>query len=377
MLLPPVVVPPATTVRVSVSLPSGGLRTADDVSEYEASLDDRGAIERWTGADWDEVRAVDFAGASGSGPGAFDVDLSGLGSGPYRLVRMEADGTEIHGYFWMVTEGTTAPAPSTTVARVDPVTPRADEGPVTLFLSDSVLPASGADLVAILRNTGTESPTFGVGAFVDRWNGKSWEEQSPIATCLDFWFCVASLDAPEATPGIGLVAPPGGYGSTQWIHVAGLEPGWYRVRQVANEGTVATGTFQVVDRDVVTTDFGDVTVDKLSVQPTVRRAGGACQGAVCTIRISALAKDAHTATDIDAYEASLGDGAQLDRWTGDRWATVGELDFTIEARVDWTRQPGERLAALPQGLAPGAYRVIRTAPDGTGLAGFFFVEQPA
>jgi hypothetical protein len=374
LVLPPVVVPPAATVQAGVSVPSTGVRTAADLREYEASLDDRGAIERWTGADWDEVRAVDFAGASGSVAGAFDVDLSGLGPGPYRLVRTEADGTDIYGYFWVVTEG--APPTTTTVASADPATPPADDGTVTLFLSDTVLPASGADLVAILRNTGTESPTFGVGAFVDRWNGDSWEEQSPIATCLDFWFCVASLDAPDGIATIGLAAPPGGYGSTQWIHVDGLEPGWYRLRQVANEGTIATGTFQVVDRDVATIDFGDVTVDKLVVQPTVRRAGGACQGAICAIRIAALAKDAHTATDIDAFEASLDDGARLDRWTGDRWATVGELDFTIEARVDWTRQPGERLAALPQGLTPGAYRVIRTAPDGAEPAGFFFVEQP-
>jgi hypothetical protein len=56
-------------------------------------------------------------------------------------------------------------------ATTDIVPPPPDEGPITLFLSDSVLPASGADLVAVLRNTGTEGAVFGVSAMLDRWDG--------------------------------------------------------------------------------------------------------------------------------------------------------------------------------------------------------------
>jgi hypothetical protein len=335
-------------------------------------------LYRWHESVWNEVATLDVTPAKGLTDTGRLVDLpADLEPGAYRISREQAGRPTVSGYFFV----DDAPADgeretATTLALVDSevAAPPSDEGAIHLHLSDTVLPASGADLVAVLVNEGSESPTFGVAAALDRWDGTSWQVMTPISTCLDFWFCIAPLDAPVGVRAIGIPARPGSSGPTEWVRVEGLEPGWYRLRKTANEGDVATGTFRVVDADLATVDFGDVTASKLSISPAVHRT--ACQTASCTVMIDVTINGPEAAKiDPESYETLLDPAARLDRWHGDRWTPAGVLDFSIETVANWPDQPGRRLGRLPDGLTPGAYRVARTTPDGAEIRGVFFVEE--
>lgn len=243
--------------------------------------------------------------------------------------------------------------------------PPPDSGPITLWLSERRIPVGGADLVAVLRNAGLDEAIFGVGAAIDRWTDGGWAPFGTAVMCLDFWNCLGTITAEGETPFvrlIGLPVAPGGIGRTEWLRVEGLEPGWYRLRQIANEGFEATGTFEVVDRKIDLVPVGDVSEVRLSVYPALLSPDG---GAATIALLGGVGGDETPAGD---SSDQLTPSAELQHWAGDDWETLATVPVT-------PAPPGHPHAGVVEvpALSPGAYRVVRFLPDGKAVPGLFWV----
>jgi hypothetical protein len=139
---------------------------------------------------------------------------------------------------------TSAPTPDGTVrgtAASPP--PPVDRSQAHLWLGAEVVPPGGGDLPVVLVDPTSGGDTWGVAAEVDWWDGSGWVRVDAARVCMDFWGCVGQIGGVDAVEAIGLSAAP--VGPLTWIGADGLDPGWYRLTQTSNEGTVAAGQFEV------------------------------------------------------------------------------------------------------------------------------------
>jgi hypothetical protein len=237
-------------------------------------------------------------------------------------------------------------------------------GAFSLWLSAERVPL-GAELVAVLVAHEDVEAIFGVFVEVDRWDGHGWSPQGHIVMCMDHWHCTARVEEPEGSvgvPGIGLGARPGSPGPVERFTTDGLEPGWYRISQTANEGIVATGVFQVANGATAPAPLVDVDAPAISISPVVVAPTG--EEITLYPLIPPPASGSQSREDILRATQGLSETARIERWDGSMWNGV--------TTVDVRPAPGDlqTSATLPQ-LDPGAYRLVREGPEGPHIGPFW------
>lgn len=239
--------------------------------------------------------------------------------------------------------------------------PPEESGPVSLWLSAERVPP-GAELVAVLVAHEDVDLTFGVAAQVERWDGSRWRPHRWIGMCLDHWHCTAQmqpLSGDRAVQAIGLSATPQQPGPVERFSTDGLEPGWYRVSQTANEGVVARGVVEVAEGAADPAPLWPTDEPAISVQPPVLTEDGGT--VTLTPLVPSNPDGSLSAEDVEAAVADLEDAVTLQRWTGETWVgTGGPLPLTTPDEQGYF----EVTAEIPAGLGPGAYRLLRSGPDG-------------
>jgi len=236
----------------------------------------------------------------------------------------------------------------------------AETSPVTLWLSALEVPP-GAEVVAILRNLTGVPATFGVAATIDRWDGANWVPHRFVGLCLDFWFCTGKpgpLDGDHAEPAIGLSATAERPGPAERFTTAGLDPGWYRISQRANEPVIATAILHVADGAPSPAPLPPTDQPAISLNPALVGPHG---GRITALPILPTSGKNQTIDDVVAATANLAETASLDRWDGTDW----RMQTTVELHAG-TEGAGphlDRSADLPA-LPAGAYRFVRHATDG-------------
>jgi hypothetical protein len=234
---------------------------------------------------------------------------------------------------------------------------------VSLWLSGDQVPP-GVELVAILVNHDGVDATFGVFAKIDRWDGQGWVPQGELVMCMDHWHCAARVQRPGevgAYPAIGLSAELGRPGPIERFTVDGLDVGWYRVSQEANEGLVAAAAFEISVGAPQPAPLVPVDDPALSVTPTLMSPDG---GDVDLYPLIPTRTGAQSRQDIERAIEGLSEVARIERWDGRSWEPVGEAKL----------RPGAdslaRSAELPP-LREGDYRLVREGPDGPHIGPFW------
>ena len=255
-----------------------------------------------------------------------------------------------------------------------PAPPPGAPGPgsaVSLWLSADRVPPGSVDVVGVLVNRSDRDLTFGVGAGVERWNGERWAQLGWLTMCLDHWHCTAKVEGSAGArivPSIGLVPTVDSPGPAERFTTAGFEPGWYRITQTANDGTVAVGVLQVVEDAVPPAPLVPVDDPAISIRPALTQPGGA------TVRLQPLIpapSGSQSITDVEAAVEGLSETAAIERWADARWVPVDEV---VLARTPPEQSSVGRSATLPD-LVPGAYRFVRTG-RGERHIGSFWVQAP-
>lgn len=245
-----------------------------------------------------------------------------------------------------------------------------------LWVSATEVPRGTAELaVALVNPTDQESPTFGVGGELERWDGTEWEPYRLVRLCVDHWLCRGDLFRPGDEVGIrdiGLLAPPNGVGPTLWLPAGELEVASYRLTIDGNDRgpdgellpVTATGRFDVVTADAVGQLPPPRPLDGpglVTAPPIVNPSGGAVQLDIAGVGSSA---------ELDSLWGSVTEQPLLERWTGTEWELVQELGAL--AAVD--DQPITRVVDVPA-LDDGAFRVVVPVANGSDLEGRLWVER--
>jgi hypothetical protein len=223
------------------------------------------------------------------------------------------------------------------------------------------------ELVAVLVDHDGVDATFGVHATVDRWDGDEWVSYGELVMCMDHWHCTAQIQPPGASgavPAIGLGPRLGSPGPVERFTTDGLEVGWYRVSQVANEGIVATGLIEIAAGARGPAPLVPVDAPAISVTPALVPIDGAEVGLYPLI--PPPPSGSQSREDIQRAIAGLSETAGIERWDGSGWTQVGRVE--LFQGVDLGRS-----AVLPS-LPQGAYRLVREGPEGAHI-GHFWVED--
>lgn len=242
--------------------------------------------------------------------------------------------------------------------------------PVTLWLSADRIPPGQVELVAVLVDHEGVDATFGVYAEVHRWDGDDWTHYGHIVMCMDHWHCTARVersDGSVAVPGIGLGPRLGVPGPIERFTTDGLDVGWYRISQTANEGVVAAGVFHVVAGAPAPAPLVSVDAPAISISPALVSPGG---DEINLYPLIPAPDGSQSREDVLRAIEGLSETARIERWDGAGWEVV--------ATVDLLRVPGDSLqrsAVLPS-LAAGAYRLVRDGPERPHVGPFWVDESP-
>jgi hypothetical protein len=237
------------------------------------------------------------------------------------------------------------------------VPPPLPASPFSLWLSAERVAPGPVELVAVLVNHEGVEATFGVHAKVDRWEGGEWLLYGDLVMCMDHWHCTARVQPPggvEAVPDIGLSAQPGSPGPVERFTTDGLDVGWYRISQEANEGIVAAASFEIAENASVPAPLVPIDSPAISVTPAVVSPDG---GEVYLYPLIPVPTGAQSREDVVEAIRGLSEVARIERWDGSSWVEVGEIRLR-EADDDLARS-----AALPP-LLEGEYRLVREGPRG-------------
>jgi len=265
--------------------------------------------------------------------------------------------------------GPTTPTDQAGDAAVSEPPPEPD-APISLWLSASRVPPGPVELVAVLVNHTGVDATFGVLALVERWDGQAWIPHRNVSMCLDFWFCTASLaplDQPLAINDIGLGATVESPGSIERFTTDGLDVGWYRLSQEANEHIVATAVFEVANGAPSPAPLPPVDRPTISVQPALVSLGRG------TVNLHSLVPGTST---VGAYEDAmlgLSESATIERWEESSWVPVSIIELSPPPA---DTSPTDRTAELPS-LPSGGYRIVRTGPGGDHVGAFWVADDLA
>jgi hypothetical protein len=220
--------------------------------------------------------------------------------------------------------------------------------------------------VAVLVNHKGVEATFGVHAKVDRWDGRKWVPYGQLVMCMDHWHCTARIQPPGgdgAVPAIGLSAHPGSPGPVERFTTDGLDVGWYRISQEANEGIVAAAIFEIAEEASAPAPLVPIDAPAISVTPAVVSSDG---GEIYLYPLIPAPTGAQSREDVLEAIRGLSEDARIERWEGSSWVEVGKIHLR-EADDDLARS-----AALPP-LPEGEYQLVRERPQGPHF-GRFWVE---
>lgn len=250
--------------------------------------------------------------------------------------------------------------------------PGPDASPVSLWLSSTHVPPDDVEVEAVFINRSGVTATFGVAASIDRWDGSAWEPYRKLVMCLEDWHCTAhARPAGEKlpVPAIGLGAAPARPGPLERFSTHGLQVGWYRVTQTANDGQVAAAIFEVAADAQNPAPLVPLDKATISVMPALVPSHG---GKVTLRTLVPAPTGVQSIGDVQAAAAGLSDTAAIERWEDDGWSPVAQVALPPAG-------PGEsstsRSAELPA-LSDGMYRISRTGPSGTH-EGRFWVDSDA
>jgi hypothetical protein len=254
-----------------------------------------------------------------------------------------------------------------TVADGPPPTPAS---PVTLWLSADRVPPGPVEFVGVLVDHEGVDATFGVFAEVQRWDGNEWGSYGYLVMCMDHWHCTARIkpsDSSGGVPDIGLGPRLGVPGPVERFTTAGLDVGWYRIVQTANEGVVATGIFEVADGAPSPAPLVNVDAPAISISPALVSPGG---DEVNLYPLIPAPGGSQSREDILRAIDGLSETAQIERWDGTAWDVV--------ATVDLLRVAGDSLqrSAMLPSLEPGGYRLVRDGPERSHVGRFWVDESP-
>jgi hypothetical protein len=247
------------------------------------------------------------------------------------------------------------------------VPPALPASPFSLWLSAERVAPGPVELVAVLINHDGVEATFGVYAKVDRWDGREWVPYGELVMCMDHWHCTARVQPPgevDAVPAIGLSAQPGGPGPVERFTIDGLDVGWYRISQEANEGLVAAAALEVAEDVPVPALLVPVDAPAISVAPALMSPIG---GEIHLFPLIPAPTGAQSLEDVQEAIRGLSEVALIERWDGSSWQAAGDVRLR-EADDDISRS-----AELPP-LPHGEYRLVREGPDGPHI-GHFWVDE--
>lgn len=235
--------------------------------------------------------------------------------------------------------------------------PALPASPFSLWLSAERVSPGPVELVALLVNDDGSEAIFGVLATVDRWDGREWVPYGELVMCMDHWHCTARVQPPEeieAVPALGLSAEPGRPGPVERFTTDGLDVGWYRISQEANEAIIAAAIFEIAEDASVPVPLVPIDAPAISVTPAVVSPDGA---EIYLYPLIPAPTGAQSREDVLEAIRGLSEVARIERWDGSSWVEVGESQLR-EADDDLARS-----ATLPP-LSEGEYRLVREGPQG-------------
>lgn len=282
------------------------------------------------------------------------------------------------------------PAAPATDAAVDEPTdapPPVDRSQAHLWLGAEEVPPDGGDLPVVIVDPTSAGDTWGVAAEVDRWDGAGWVRHDAARVCMDFWGCVGQIGGVDAVEAIGLSAAP--VGPLTWLGTDGLDPGWYRLTQTSNEGTVAAGQFEVRAGAPAVPEAEHEEGAHLVVEPTVLFSSDALRSAepapVLPPPSTSVPTDLTLQRDIAVRATSDLGGAprgwqdgrtRIERWDGDAWVDASDLQL---GGVSTGIGPDDPVVRTLDDPPPGAYRVLVDPDAGAdpvvALQGRFWVTD--
>jgi hypothetical protein len=239
--------------------------------------------------------------------------------------------------------------------------------PFTLWLTAERVPPGPVELVALLVNHDVNDATFGVFATVDRWDGREWVQHGELVMCMDHWHCTARVQSPgeiDGVPDLGLSAEPGRPGPVERFTTEGLDAGWYRISQEANEGVVAAAILEIAEDAPAPAPLVSIDAPAISVTPALVSPDG---GEIYLYPLIPAPTGAQSREDVLEAIRGLSEVARLERWNGSTWEPTREIQLN-EADDNLARA-----AELPQ-LPEGEYRLVRDGPEGRHI-GHFWVDE--
>jgi hypothetical protein len=184
---------------------------------------------------------------------------------------------------------------------------------------------------------------------------------------MDHWHCTARVQPPGESigvPGIGLGPRLGSPGPIERFTTQGLDVGWYRISQVANEGIVAEALVEIAADAPTPVPLVPVDVPAISVTPPLVSTEGAEVGLYPLIPPDSSGDLSRE--DIQRAIEGLSDTARIERWDGSTWRPVGRVE--LSDGIDLGRSA--HLPSLPE----GAYRLVREGPA-VEHVGHFWVDD--
>jgi hypothetical protein len=245
--------------------------------------------------------------------------------------------------------------------------PALPTSPFSLWLSGERVPPGPVELVAVLVNHDGSNAMFGVWVMVDRWDGREWVPYGELVMCMDHWHCTARVQPPgeiEGVPDLGLSAEPGRPGPVERFTTEGLDAGWYRISQEANEGIVAAAVFEIAEGSPAPAPLVSIDAPAISVTPTLVSPDGV---EIYLYPLIPAPTGAQSREDVLEAIRGLSEVARIERWNGSTWEAVGEIQLS-EAEDGLARS-----AELPP-LPEGEYRLVRVGPEGRHI-GHFWVDE--
>jgi hypothetical protein len=239
--------------------------------------------------------------------------------------------------------------------------------PFTLWLTAERVPPGPVELVALLVKHDVNDATFGVFATVDRWDGREWVQHGELVMCMDHWHCTARVQSPgeiDGVPDLGLRAEPGRPGPVERFTTEGLDAGWYRISQEANEGVVAAAILEIAEDAPAPAPLVSIDAPAISVTPALVSPDG---GEIYLYPLIPAPTGAQSREDVLEAIRGLSEVARLERWNGSTWEPTREIQLN-EADDNLART-----AELPQ-LPEGEYRLVRDGPEGRHI-GHFWVDE--
>jgi hypothetical protein len=245
--------------------------------------------------------------------------------------------------------------------------PAIPASPFSIWLSAERVPPGPVDLVALLVKHQGRDAIFGVFATVDRWNGDEWEPYGELVMCMDHWHCTARIQPPgeiDGVPALGLSAEPGRPGPVERFTTGGLDVGWYRISQEANEGIVAVAVFEIAEGVHAPGPLVSIDAPAISVTPALVSPDRA---EIDLYPLIPAPTGAQSREDVLEAIRGLSEVARIERWNGSTWEVAGEIQLR-EAEDNLARS-----AQLPP-LPEGEYRLVREGPEGPHI-GHFWVDE--